>query len=94
MGLGLAREAYRAGRAPFLTVLETQRTLLAARADYIEARQRSALALAELEKVTGRPMDRILAEDDPIETTPGETGAQTQLGELEEDKSAMPEEQS
>lgn len=55
--LELARDAYRAGRASFLSVLEAQRTLLAARAGYVAAREASAVALPELERITGRPID-------------------------------------
>lgn len=55
--LELARDAYGAGKASFLSVLEAQRTLLEARAGYVGALEASAVALPELERVTGRPID-------------------------------------
>jgi outer membrane protein TolC len=58
--LELARTAYQAGRTPLLTVLETQRALLTARAGYADSLQASAAALVELEKATGQPLARIL----------------------------------
>lgn len=63
--LELAHDAYRAGSESFLVVLEAQRTLLATRAGYVAALESWAVALVELERVTGQPIERILA---PFET--------------------------
>lgn len=54
--LDLATEAYRAGRTPFLSVLDAQRNFLQARAGYIEALEAYALAIVEVERVSGRPL--------------------------------------
>lgn len=70
--LELAGEAYRAGKVSFLSVLEAQRTLLAARASYVQTRRRSAAALADLEKVACRPISYILGEGEPREDPPAE----------------------
>ena len=59
--LQLAHEAYKAGKASFLSVLEAQRTLLSARAGYVAAMEVSAVSLPELERVTGRPIAKLLA---------------------------------
>jgi outer membrane protein TolC len=58
--LELSRRAYQAGRTTLLSVLESQRALLAARAGYIDSLQASADAVVELEKATGQPLARIL----------------------------------
>ncbi|MGE0480936.1 MAG: TolC family protein [Phycisphaerae bacterium] len=52
----LARDAYRAGRAPFAAVLESQRQLLAARAREADARRDAAVVQAALEAALGRPL--------------------------------------
>ena len=65
--LELARNAYQAGHASFLVVLEAQRTLLAARAGYTRALDDSAVSLVAIEQVAGQPIEKILA---PIEKTP------------------------
>lgn len=59
--LRLAHEAYKAGKASFLLVLEAQRTLLSARAGYVAALEVSAVSLPELERVTGQPIAKLLA---------------------------------
>lgn len=73
--LASAKEAYRAGKVSFLAILESQRTLVAARADHVDARLRSALGLVEWQRATGRPIDAILekpaADSAP---SPSETG--------------------
>ncbi len=58
--LELSREAYRAGRLPFLSVLEAQRALLLARSAYVETLRDSVLSLAELERVAGQPVSMII----------------------------------
>lgn len=66
--LELSREAYQAGRLPFLSVLEAQRTLLLARSAYVETLRDSVLSLAELERVAGQPVSMIMEpvpEDEP-----------------------------
>ncbi|MFQ5512728.1 MAG: TolC family protein, partial [Candidatus Krumholzibacteriia bacterium] len=60
--LDLSREAYRAGRASFLSVLEAQRFFLATRRGYVEASQSAATMIPELERTIGLPFDRFLAE--------------------------------
>ncbi len=60
--LDLSREAFRAGRASFLSVLEAQRFFLEARRGYVEAAQSAATMIPELERTIGLPFDRLLAE--------------------------------
>ena len=60
--LDLSREAFRAGRASFLSVLEAQRFFLEARRGYVEAAQSAATMIPELERTIGLPFDRFLAE--------------------------------
>ena len=59
----MSRNAYRGGTVAFLAVLESQRTLLTARALYIEAARDAALGLADIERATGRPIRTILEID-------------------------------
>ncbi|GMU82421.1 MAG: hypothetical protein AMXMBFR47_22920 [Planctomycetota bacterium] len=58
--LTLATEAYRAGQTPLLSVLDAQRDLLEARADYIAVLRDHVLAMTEIERVTGQPLARLL----------------------------------
>lgn len=60
--LDLSREAFRAGRASFLSVLEAQRFFLETRIGYVEASQSAAMMIPELERTIGLPFDRFLAE--------------------------------
>ena len=60
--LDLSREAYRAGRASFLSVLEAQRFFLETRRGFVEASQSAAMMIPELERTIGLPFDRFLAE--------------------------------
>lgn len=60
----LSREAYRAGQLSFLSVLEAERNLLAARSGYLAALEAAALATVEVERVTGRPAAALLAASD------------------------------
>jgi len=62
--LDLSREAYRAGRASFLSVLEAQRFFLAARRGYVEASQSAAVMIPELERTVGLPFDTLLSQSD------------------------------
>ena len=57
--LELAREAYRGGKLSLLAVLEAQKSLLAARARYLEALRDGAVALTELERAVGLPIERL-----------------------------------
>jgi cobalt-zinc-cadmium efflux system outer membrane protein len=58
--LDLSRTAYQAGRTTLLSVLQAERSLLAARAGYAESLGASAVAVVELEKAVGQPMPAIL----------------------------------
>lgn len=58
--LDLVREAFRAGRANLVLVLDAQRSLIDARGRYVEARRDAAVTLTELERVAGRPMAEIV----------------------------------
>ncbi len=58
--LDLSREAYRAGRASFLAVLEAQRLFLETRTGFVEAAQSAATTIPELERAIGLPFDRFM----------------------------------
>lgn len=58
--LDLSNKAYRAGTTSIITVLDAQRTLLATRRLAVSARQSAAIALADLERVVGRPVADIV----------------------------------
>lgn len=60
--LELSREAYRAGRASFLSVLEAQRFFLETRSEYVSVAQDAATAVPELERTIGLPFSKLLAE--------------------------------
>ncbi len=60
--LELSREAYRAGRASFLSVLEAQRLSLETRSGLVDAAQAAAIAVPELERSVGRPLAKVLAD--------------------------------
>lgn len=66
--LELSREAYRAGRASFLSVLEAQRFSLETRSGLVRAAQAAALAVPELEKTIGLPFAQLLAGVDARKT--------------------------
>jgi cobalt-zinc-cadmium efflux system outer membrane protein len=57
----LSRDAYRSGRLSFLSVLESERSLLTARSGYLAALESAALATVDLERVTGRPAATLAA---------------------------------
>lgn len=63
--LKLAREALRAGKTGFLSVLEAQKRLLAAKRDENMWAEASALMLIELEAACGRPLRELLEEASP-----------------------------
>lgn len=60
--LELSREAYRAGRASFLSVLEAQRLSLETRSGLVGAAQAAAIAVPELERTIGLPFAKLTAE--------------------------------
>lgn len=63
--LELAREAFRAGKTGFLSVLEAQKQLLAARRDANAWAETSALMLIELEAACARPLSELIEETNP-----------------------------
>jgi len=65
----LSREAYKAGRVSFLSVLEAERTYVAAKSGYLEVLEHAAIATIELEQVTGRPAAVLLSAQDSNATT-------------------------
>lgn len=60
--LDLSHEAYRAGRASFLSVLEAQRFFLETRRGYVDASQTAAIAVPELERTIGLPFAKLVTE--------------------------------
>lgn len=60
--LELAREAFRAGKTGFLSVLEAQKRLLTAKRDANMWAESSSLMLIELEAACGRPLRELLEE--------------------------------
>ncbi len=62
--LDLSREAYRAGRASFLSVLEAQRFFLETRSGYVGAAQTAATSIPELERTIGLPFPKLVGEVD------------------------------
>ena len=62
--LKLSQEAYRLGRASFLSVLEAQRFLLSSRRDYVNALGQAASTVPELEQVIGRPLRDVVVTEE------------------------------
>ncbi len=60
--LDLSREAYRAGRASFLAVLEAQRFFLDARSSFASATEAAAATIPELERTIGLPYAVMMAQ--------------------------------
>ncbi len=58
--LEMARDAYRAGKVSILAVLEAQRTWLAVRQAYIDALERAATSIPELELAVGARLEDLL----------------------------------
>ncbi|MEK7757823.1 MAG: hypothetical protein AAB385_11495, partial [Planctomycetota bacterium] len=56
-----SRDAYQAGRASFLTVLEAQRVFLDSRARHVDAAQTAASAIPELERTVGLPFRELVS---------------------------------
>jgi cobalt-zinc-cadmium efflux system outer membrane protein len=67
--LDLSREAYRAGRASFLSVLEAQRFFLETRNGYVGAAQAAATAIPELERTIGLPFPKLVGAVDADATS-------------------------
>jgi outer membrane protein, heavy metal efflux system len=59
--VSLSRMAYQIGWGSFLSVLEAERSFLAAKEGYLEALESAAMAMVELEQATGRPVSALLA---------------------------------
>jgi cobalt-zinc-cadmium efflux system outer membrane protein len=66
--LTLSREVYRAGQVSFLSVLEVQRTLLRARAAYVEVLREAAIAIVDLERAIGQPIAALPKDAAPAAT--------------------------
>jgi cobalt-zinc-cadmium efflux system outer membrane protein len=62
--LDLSREAYRAGRASFLSVLEAERFFLDSRSRHVAAATTAATTLPELERTTGATLATLVADLD------------------------------
>jgi len=60
--LDLSHEAYKAGRASFLAVLEAQRFFLEIRSEQVTAAQTAATAVPELERAIGLPFAKIVSQ--------------------------------
>ena len=58
--LDLSREAYKAGRASFLSVLEAQRFFLDSRSRYLEAAGNAAITIPQLERTVGLPFPELI----------------------------------
>ncbi len=58
--LDLSREAYQAGRASFLAVLEAQRFFLDSRSRYVAAAESAAITIPELERTIGLPFPELV----------------------------------
>ena len=67
--LELARDAYRLGETSFLSVLEAQKSFLAAREQHLETLRDSANTLVDLEQVTGQPLSGIAPATEGLEST-------------------------
>lgn len=58
--LDLSTEAYRAGRASFLSVLEAQRFFLDTRVKYVQAAENAAVTIPEVEQSVGLPFEVLI----------------------------------
>lgn len=68
--LSLSREAYRAGKISLLSVLEAQKLLLASRGRYVESLRNAAIAVTDLEKAIGAPIERAMGDASTTTTQP------------------------
>lgn len=75
--LDMSRESYYAGKASILSVLDAERTYLAARNSYAATLEESAAAMPRLERVVGLPLDQIIrtgaGNGEQVTTQPAET---------------------
>lgn len=76
--LDLSREAYRAGRTSFLSVLEAQRFFLETRKGHVGAAHTAATAIPELERAIGLPFPDLIGEADAEAETDVLTGEETE----------------
>lgn len=60
--VSLAKEGYRIGRIPFLSLLEAQRAYLTTRGNELGALRDAANAAIDLERITGRPAPELVGE--------------------------------
>lgn len=65
--LELAQESFAEGKTGFLSVLEAQGRLLAARREYVERLKAVAVSIPALEAACGRPLPELLQPDTPSE---------------------------
>ena len=78
--LELSREAYRAGRASFPSVLVAQRTFLETRRSSVSAAESAAIAIPELERTVGLPYSELARGDLPDATPDPKTGEEGETG--------------
>ena len=74
--LELSREAYRAGRASFPSVLVAQRSFLETRRSFVSAAEAAAIAIPELERTVGLPYSELVRGDMPDATPEPATGGE------------------
>lgn len=67
--LELSQESFRLGRTGFLSVLQAERSYVAARRSYTEQLEVFALTLPELERVSGQPLSSVLLPSGPESST-------------------------
>jgi len=75
--VALARESYKSGHASFVSVLEAERSYLAARGGSVDALASAAVATIELEQVTGRPASALL-QSESTDSTAGPSRPEVQ----------------
>lgn len=64
--LDLSEATYQAGQTTILNVIDAQRSLLETRRANVAARQGAAVALAELERTTGRPVSELFESSESL----------------------------
>ena len=72
--LDLSRKSYQAGKVSFLEVLGAQQFFLESRSKYIEAHQRAAATIPDLERTVGRPFETLVEAAGPAPATGAATG--------------------
>ena len=68
--LEMSRESYHAGKASILSVLDAERTYLAARDSHAKALQAAATVLPELERAVGLPLGELYRDSKPADARP------------------------